>query len=1169
MNTNIEYIHDFLNSVGDNKSLFERVQEDILDGQRLNNGDDKHVVYYLQMSEHEDSEEKEFWVSHIKYYFHLYVYAMLYNWREKWADDEMIKNKLESIQNGSLDEIASEIVKFSKEDIEKIPSVVISELKFISDAFHWRCTKEIPNFTVSQRQSAETYHSNYNRYVKLIIDDKQEEIANSIDKYLEFCLVVDDYYNQTECLTSFILHLSKNGGNTVSFDEKLKSIPAESWGIDKIRQSLIKGEKNISADIIKLAIYSKNRFTQNELVSENDDEKRKIFVNELLDRAFSDYSILMNNLARLNIVDQLKLSSYIRDYLVNDKTTTEVCEQDLTLNNTRQGILDKVSEFQREILESTNSSSSSKYGSKDIKDFSLAKKDLVELLISEIQTIRNYIESHPEEAGLCKGLQNHIETCEKIITRCKNEKYVVLLMGEYQSGKTTTLDAFCGGVPVGAIGTGNKTSAVPLSISYAEKEAVIPIWKGSDELNDTFSRIRSYLPETYLKGVNIFDENTRNNIKNIIEGMRVDKNRKLVPKGDLQYLALCSIILEFWNTSSLIQFKNRLFSINEVHQLSRFPHKMIERWEKSGASSFDVDEIAFIFIKQIDCFCSSEVLKEMNCILLDCPGLFASDFDTQVTETAMKDANAVLFIFPREKEGGEEIEKSLNKLKNQYPDFKQKLLFANNVQLSNKNTNSIFESNKSTVKRIFGEDLELIRYDAMVSYIGQIKKTYDLGMLDPKIEKSFIREHPITSPMGVVAPCANFNEAWHEYCRPYKTPDEVLEYSEFPALMSAIVSFAEKNKAYSIIISDGIEKLKVELKVLQHYLYLSYIEPYKKSKKELQTQWEERIRLSTEFGKDAGKRIKSILFSHSKVEPSIEQKLSDAIYEKLFSEDVFNSLNEKICDSLYDNVKKLKKLKNNEEEFKKFTTGLVSECLNNMIHDKISYWNRLLSSNQDKDFQNIFFTAINSFEQSMDTIWSEKLFRDDTSFKDMRGNYYVIGKDSSSFTTKGKQQEANVPVDQKNISTAVTINYATMATGWTLAIGGYGVFFYSCLVSGPIGWILGGLAVLFGGGYIATKMDEYNKSNFRKKMMPGLKEELRKNDISKSLKQMIKKEINRLLKAYCKNLKIDSDKLQRDMELSLSTKDDSNLESNCFHAVSAFKKIDMQLTQYDEFYSKL
>ena len=71
MNTNIEYIHDFLESVKDDRSLYERILDDIEDGERLNNGDDKHTVYYLQLSDDVNSEEKDYWVKNIRKYINL------------------------------------------------------------------------------------------------------------------------------------------------------------------------------------------------------------------------------------------------------------------------------------------------------------------------------------------------------------------------------------------------------------------------------------------------------------------------------------------------------------------------------------------------------------------------------------------------------------------------------------------------------------------------------------------------------------------------------------------------------------------------------------------------------------------------------------------------------------------------------------------------------------------------------------------------------------------------------------------------------------------------------------------------------------------------------------------------------------------------------------------
>ena len=148
-NNSLNHIHEFLYKE-DDFSLVEHILDDIYDSKRLNNGKDKHTVYYLQLSEDEKTGEYNFWVNNIRHYSHLYVYAMLFDWKELWADDEILNNRLDSIQNSFSNEIASEINKFNEEDIENVPFVVLRELKFISDAFLWNCKKEVPFFTEEQ-----------------------------------------------------------------------------------------------------------------------------------------------------------------------------------------------------------------------------------------------------------------------------------------------------------------------------------------------------------------------------------------------------------------------------------------------------------------------------------------------------------------------------------------------------------------------------------------------------------------------------------------------------------------------------------------------------------------------------------------------------------------------------------------------------------------------------------------------------------------------------------------------------------------------------------------------------------------------------------------------------------------------------------------------------------
>ena len=88
-------------------------------------------------------------------------------------------------------------------------------------------------------------------------------------------------------------------------------------------------------------------------------------------------------------------------------------------------------------------------------------------------------------------------------------------------------------------------------------------------------------------------------------------------------------------------------------------------------------------------------------------------------------------------------------------------------------------------------------------------------------------------------------------------------------------------------------------------------------------------------------------------------------------------------------------------------------------------------------------------------------------------------------------------------------------------------------------------------------------------MMPDMEEEFRKMGIVDYLQSLVANNVDNIFNDYIKKLKVDKKKLSQDKTLSMSTQDDPYRESNCFYAVSAFEKIDMLISQYNNFYSKL
>ena len=1168
MNTK-KNIEQYLDEVSNDVSLIERILDDIRDSRRLNSGGHKNVVYYLFSEDNtKDDPTCNFWIDNIIDYYHLYIYAMLYNWNEVWNDSILIKNRTANFITSFSYEIEEEIKKFDQKDKTIIPQSILQEIQFIKDVFQWKCKKEVPHFTEEKGNNIASNQSIYNRYINLIKDDSQEDIANNIVKCLEFCLIIDKVSNKSCSLTSFIKYLSGTGENNEDFDTMLKTISAERWGIDSIRQIIINRKEEIPAVLIKLAIYSISIFNREKNTSKADEQSQDTveYVREIINRASEDINILKNYQNSLEIIDQLRLASFIRDYLVQNEIVTLVCDQESSLGEMRNKNIDEVSKIQYDIIYGLNNNTFSViYKHKEIKDYPSAKKKLTELVSREIKNISDFIKADHDVSQLCTVFSDHLETCKSIISNCNNDKYVVLLMGEDQSGKTTTLNAFGGGRKIGTIGKGDKTSAVPLALSYADEESVTPIWKEKEDLLEDLSHIQLYMPVDMNK-VNIDDAQTRDDLQAKIEIIRrgIEMKEFDLPKGDLQFLALSSIILGFWDSIDLEQLKNKEISINDVPQLTRFPEEMNDRWRKSGLKTFKkIEEVAFVFIKKIECRCPSEVLKEMNGVILDCPGLSASAYDTLVTENAMKEANAILYLFPRAKASGEQIEDSLDKIKKLYPDFHSKLMFANNLQYSDQNSRSILAANRNTVKQKFGDDYELYSYDARNAYLGQIKRSSDLGVLDPYSKNAFVDDHCFIDLHGGKHYYHDFDEAWYVLSQPFKTSEEAINDSEFNKLTSTLVSFIENNKAYSIIISNGLGLLKSELLNIKSHISLSYIEPYLKDKDELEKQWNKREELLLKFESIASQKINEALF-----ESSLEKELSDSIYEKLFSEEFFDSLSKDICNILYDNVKTLKELKDNKEEFEKYTNAIASDRINNMVQQRISFCNGLLYSNQDKDFQKYFIQKIDAFVDNMDIIWDEKFFSNDLLFKGLRSKYYSIPKDTSKFTLSVKELLFDVSTDEENVSSSVMIKKIGEYTGGAIGIGGYGAFFYSCAVSGPIGWIIGGLTLCVGGLYLIVGFDEYSKKRFIKKMSPGLKKQLAEG-LGKALRPIISNNIHQLFDQFISDLKVEKKAFSQDKDFSMARKDNPDLESNCFNAVKVMKRIDEQIGLYDHFYSNL
>ncbi len=219
------------------------------------------------------------------------------------------------------------------------------------------------------------------------------------------------------------------------------------------------------------------------------------------------FELLKNNLGNFDIKRQLELASALRDNVVNDSHITNECKDDQKLADLRKQLLDQIQSFQMKLIDTVSAVKHTiKYeGNVKVTDFVAANNALFSIAVDEKNREINYSD---ELYTNIQEHKNHITTLNRIVEQGGSNEYKVLLMGEYQSGKTTLIDSIIGR-HISAIGDGNTTSAVPIAFSYGSNINVNLLWKSKEQLFDLLASIKKYVKDFSLENFDIENKNER------------------------------------------------------------------------------------------------------------------------------------------------------------------------------------------------------------------------------------------------------------------------------------------------------------------------------------------------------------------------------------------------------------------------------------------------------------------------------------------------------------------------------------------------------------------------------------------------------------------------------------------------------------------------------------
>lgn len=905
----------------------------------------------------------------------------------------------------------------------------------------------------------------------------------------------------------------------------------------------------------------------------------EIFITKIKE-ANERFELLKTNALLYPIAERLSIASCIRKQVFNDTFITDECNADQEAAEVRNNLISAIEGFQKQIINelSQNIGWDSFMFKSEIKDFSNAKIELGRLAEEEKIELKAWSETYESIIKELNTLPTHIQTINRVISNCAVDKYRILLLGEYQSGKTTTLNALCGGRRIGSIGKGVTTSAVPISVSYSENESCVINWKTPDEIKRVLAHIQCFLDDFDVDIFNLDNNKERDYWAKKIDEFRESKDCPSVENPDIRFLSLSAIILKYYGSPELQAVINGKITFSDIADYTKFPEDLETRWIEEGFNAFSFGESLFSFIRNVECFCPSETLKQLNCTVVDCPGLFSSSYDTDVTEQEMTSADAILYILPYEKQIAEQVCRSLFHIKNNYPDFHRKLFLVNNFSIAD-DDKDFLEKNTAIAKSMFGQQIRILPLDALLAYYGRIKSLYDAGVLSNNDIRRFLLDAaPKRKSFAKLSPrsFSTFNEAWSFRIRRYAeyvnctSTATIVEDSGFNAFVIELEHFISKNKAYSVIYSNGINVMAKELSAIKSDIVTRFVEPYTAIQSDRIAIWKNRLIKAQEFKQNSENIISDCFFGQRENDENLVAGISKDVYAKLFTQDVLDEMLRRICFTIYANKGKLFKFRKDEEKIKTIITPLVTEVISSTIKSRFNYWNSLLETGQDNTFTCKFTPEIKILKSSLEKEWT-LLYANDDSFSNKMENYVSFPKDTKDFCLISKSVGTSFSVKTNVLAIGSMAEIAAVASSIAMVVASYLCFLMlsaaaggAITLSNPITFVLGMIGLGGVGLYMLLSGNESIEDIFAKKMMPEIKKKIEDNGLYSRLENLVHDEVTRGFQAVKASMSVDMIKMTRDMEIATATPEEE-IEKNCFVGIDFVGEINTILSKYNTY----
>lgn len=248
--------------------------------------------------------------------------------------------------------------------------------------------------------------------------------------------------------------------------------------------------------------------------------------------------------------------------------------------------------------------------------------------------------------------------------KLRADSYTLVLIGGFQSGKSTLFNYLCDGrelSPVGPCGGGIRTSGCMVTahpVGEGEAERAIVTWRTPEELLAAQGTplIRYYEePTSYSaltpREVNLDKDADRDKLAKLAIQVLTDPSSNPSDE-DTEMLRFTLLVCRFYK-----DFEQRCktgrseCTPDETVKLTSYPQDWDSKWWNTQVNGtwadlpdFSAEEVQFAFCGGVELFLDSPILRNIGCSIIDCPGLFISKWDTEIASLCIRESNAILYM---------------------------------------------------------------------------------------------------------------------------------------------------------------------------------------------------------------------------------------------------------------------------------------------------------------------------------------------------------------------------------------------------------------------------------------------------------------------------------------------------------------------------------------------